>query len=121
MAIPPRAPRARLPRPCGGALAVTLAGVAALAGCSDQTGPGGPAAERGRQVYLAQCIACHNTDPSLAGPLGPPLRGSSRELLDAKMLKGTYPSGYTPKRPTTVMPPQPALEPEITNLAAFLK
>lgn len=53
--------------------------------------------------------------------MGPPLRGSSRELLDAKLLKGTYPPGYTPKRPTTIMPPQPALEPEIASLAAFLK
>jgi mono/diheme cytochrome c family protein len=121
MATSPRTPRARLPRRRDGARVVTLALVAALAGCSDQPGPGGPAAERGRQVYLAQCIACHNPDPSLAGPLGPPLRGSSRELLDAKLLKGTYPPGYTPKRPTTVMPPQPALEGEIASLAAFLK
>ena len=110
-----------MPRRRDGALVVTLAGVAALAGCSDQPGPGGPAAERGRQTYLAQCIACHNSEPSLAGPVGPPLRGSSRELLDAKLLKGTYPPGYTPKRPTTIMQPQPALEPEIASLAAFLK
>ena len=118
---PPRTAKARLPRRRDGALVVTLAVVAALAGCSDPASPGGPAAERGRQVYLAQCIACHNSDPSLAGPVGPPLRGSSRDLLDAKILKGTYPSGYTPKRPTTVMPPQPAVEPEIANLAAFLQ
>ena len=29
----------------------------------------------GRQVYLAHCIACHNTDPSQAGAVGPPLAG----------------------------------------------
>ena len=121
MATPPRTPGPQLPRRRDGALVVTLAVVAALAGCSDQTGPGGPAAERGRQVYLTQCITCHNPDPSLAGPVGPPLRGSSRELLDAKILKGAYPSGYAPKRPTTVMPPQPALESDIASLAAFLK
>jgi len=100
---------------------ITLAVVAALAGCSEHSGPEGPAAEHGRQVYLAQCIACHNPDPSRAGPVGPPLRGSSRELLDAKVVKGTYPPGYTPKRPTTVMPLQPALQAEIASLAAFLK
>ena len=121
MATPPRTPRARRSRRRSGVGVVTLAVVAALAGCSDQTSPGGPAAERGRQVYLAQCIACHNPDPSRAGPVGPPLRGSSRELLDAKVVKGTYPPGYTPKRPTTVMPPQPALQADIASLAAFLK
>jgi len=121
MATPPRTPRARRPQRRGGARIVTLAVVAALAGCSDQTSPGGLAAERGRQVYLAQCIACHNPDPSRAGAVGPPVRGSSRELLEAKVVKGTYPPGYTPKRPTTVMPPQPALQAEIASLAAFLK
>ena len=121
MATPPRTPRARRSRRRSGVGVVTLAAAAALAGCSDQTSPGGAAAERGRQVYLAQCIACHNPDPSRAGPVGPPLRGSSRELLEAKILKGTYPPGYTPKRATTVMPPQPPVAPEISNLAAFLK
>ena len=94
---------------------------AALAACSEQPSSTDPSAERGRQVYLAQCVACHNPDPALAGPLGPPIKGSSRELLEAKLLKGAYPPGYTPKRPTTLMPVQPQLEPEIPNLAAFSK
>ena len=97
-----------------------IAGVATLAACSEPPS-GGPSAERGRQVYLAQCIACHNPDPALAGPLGPPVRGSSRELLEAKVLRGAYPAGYTPKRPTSVMPPQPVLQPDIPSLTAFLK
>jgi mono/diheme cytochrome c family protein len=105
----------------GRATLAVLATIAALGGCSEPSTPGGPAAERGRQVYLAQCIACHNPDPSLAGPVGPPVKGSSRELLEAKNLKGKYPSGYAPKRPTTLMPAQPALEPEIPALAALLK
>ena len=98
-----------------------LATATALTACSEPPSTGGPSAERGRQVYLAQCIACHNPDPALAGPLGPAVKGSSRELLEAKILKGTYPPGYTPKRATTVMPPQPPVAPEISNLAAFLK
>jgi mono/diheme cytochrome c family protein len=98
-----------------------VASLATLAGCSEPAGTGGPAAERGRQIYLAQCIACHNTDPGVAGPVGPPVRGASPELLAAKVLKGAYPPGYAPKRPTTLMPLQPALEPEIPNLAAFLQ
>ena len=101
-------------------------GLAALAllslgACSEPSSPGGAAAERGRQVYLGQCIACHNPDPSLAGPLGPPVKGSSRDLLEAKVIKGTYPAGYAPKRATALMPAQPVVAPEIDNLAAYLK
>jgi mono/diheme cytochrome c family protein len=92
-----------------------------LAGCSDTGSAPNPAAERGRQVYLAQCTACHNSDPAQAGPVGPPLKGAAPAVLEAKVVRGTYPPGYAPKRPTSLMPPQPALAPEIPALAAFLK
>jgi mono/diheme cytochrome c family protein len=91
-----------------------------LAGCGDEA-TRNPVAERGRQIYLAQCTACHNSDPAQAGPVGPPVKASSRALLEAKLLRGTYPPGYTPKRPTTLMPPQPAVAPEIGALAEFLR
>ena len=99
-----------------GLLAIALGSVA---GC----GQGGlsPSAERGRQVYLAQCIACHAMDPSQPGPVGPPLKGATRELLEAKLLTGRYPPGYTPKRPTAIMPPQPQAARDIEALADFLK
>lgn len=80
-----------------------------------------PSAERGRLVYLSQCTACHAMDPSRPGPVGPPVKGASRELLEAKLLKGTYPPGYAPKRPTGVMPPQPQLAADIPALAEFLE
>jgi mono/diheme cytochrome c family protein len=120
MPISPRSPAER-PRARGLALAVALATATALTACSEPPSTGGPSAERGRQVYLAQCIACHNPDPARPGSVGPPVRGASRELLEAKVVKGTYPPGYAPKRPTAIMAPQPALEPEIANLAEFLK
>ena len=100
---------------------IALGAALTLTACSETPSPSSPNAERGRQLYLAQCIACHNSDPAMAGPLGPPVKGSPRELLESKVLKGTYPPGYTPKRSTTLMPAQPALEGEIANLAAFLK
>ena len=95
--------------------------VLALAGCSDTGSPPSPAAERGRQVYLAQCTACHNPDPAQAGPVGPPVKGTPAAVVEAKVVRGTYAPGYTPKRPTSLMPPQPALAPEISALAEFLK
>jgi len=79
-----------------------------------------PRAERGRQVYLGQCTTCHSPDPSKAGPVGPPVKGASRELLEAKILRGDYPPGYTPKRPTKIMPPMPAVAPDLPALADFL-
>jgi mono/diheme cytochrome c family protein len=94
--------------------------VAVLAGGCSQS-HSDPLAERGRQVYLAQCTQCHAVDPLQPGPVGPPVRGASRELLEARILKGSYPPGYTPKRPTHVMQPQPAVAPDIPALAAYLK
>jgi mono/diheme cytochrome c family protein len=91
----------------------------ALGGCSDSGLS--PVAEHGRQVYQAQCIACHSTDPAQPGSLGPPLKGSSRELLEAKVLHGAYPPGYTPKRPTKLMTPIPAAAPDIGALAEYLR
>jgi mono/diheme cytochrome c family protein len=92
---------------------------------SSAAGCGGPAldplAERGRQVYLAQCTACHATDPAQPGPVGPPIKGSTRELLESRVVRGVYPPGYRPKRPTAIMPPQPQVANDIPALAAYLK
>ena len=91
-----------------------------MSGCGESTTPS-PLADRGRQTYLAQCTACHNADPSQPGSLGPPVQGSSRELIDAKVVHGRSPEGYTPKRPTTIMQPMPHLAPEVPALAEYLK
>jgi mono/diheme cytochrome c family protein len=76
--------------------------------------------QRGRTVYQTNCVACHASDPSRPGPVGPEIAGSSLELLRARVLTKDYPPGYKPKRPTQVMPPLPHLEKEIPALHAFL-
>lgn len=75
---------------------------------------------RGERIYNINCIACHHRDPTQDGGLGPPIAGSSRELLEARVLRGEYPPGYTPKTDTKLMIPLPHLEPEIDALTAFL-
>jgi mono/diheme cytochrome c family protein len=100
---------------------VIVGAVAAALLCGCSGGSGDPLVARGRQVYLAQCTQCHNVDPALDGPVGPAVKGASRDMLEAKVLRGEYPPGYTPKRPTKVMPPQPTLAPDIPALAAYLK
>jgi mono/diheme cytochrome c family protein len=95
-----------------------------LASCSndadDAASKRNPDVGKGRAVYLANCVACHNNDPSRDGPLGPAIKGSSRELLQARVLSTSYPPNYKPKRPTKVMPQFPFLKDEIPYLAAYL-
>ncbi|MDH3446176.1 MAG: cytochrome c [Deltaproteobacteria bacterium] len=77
--------------------------------------------ERGRAIYLANCVACHNNDPSKDGPIGPALKGSSKELVEWRVLRTEYPPGYQPKRNTKVMPTFPFLKSQIPYLAAYLQ
>lgn len=105
-------------------LAVCLAW--ALASCTKKPTPNlaemTPAqlTERGKAIYVANCIACHNPDPAKDGTVGPSVAGSSLELLQAKLVKGNYPAGYKPKRETQAMPAMPHLEKEIPALSAYL-
>ncbi len=96
------------------------AALLALAACSETGGGGSDLAEQGRRVYQNVCIACHSPDPAKDGALGPAVAGASRELLEARVLRGEYPPGYTPKRPSQAMPAFPYLEDEIPALEAYL-
>jgi mono/diheme cytochrome c family protein len=78
------------------------------------------AAERGRRVYLANCITCHNPDPTKPGSAGPEIAAASRELIEARVVHAAYPPGYPPKRPTHQMVALPYLAERIDDLAAFL-
>ncbi|MBI4513505.1 MAG: hypothetical protein HY702_05285 [Gemmatimonadetes bacterium] len=49
------------------------------------------------------------------------MKGSSRALLEARILRAEYPPGYTPTRTTRLMPARPDLAPYIDDLAAFLQ
>jgi len=85
------------------------------AGASRAGDPG-----KGKQAYLANCIACHATDPSKDGPLGPAILGSSLPLIEARVMRAEYPAGYAPKRGTKTMQPLPFLKPSLPDLAAYL-
>ena len=99
--------------------AALIALLAMMVGACGQNG--NDAAGRGKQVYLTECIVCHNPDPARDGVLGPAIKGASQELLEAKVLRAAYPPSYTPKRRTSLMLPQPKLAPKIPDLAAFLR
>ncbi|HYL58685.1 MAG TPA: c-type cytochrome [Candidatus Acidoferrales bacterium] len=101
---------------------VTRAGGAMLALAIAACGPSKPMtpAQQGRIVYMTNCVVCHNPDPNLAGSQGPPIAGSSRELVNDRVLNLKYPPGYTPKRTTHAMRALPQLANQIDNLTAFL-
>ena len=95
-----------------------------LSACEKKaTTPASPAElllQRGRTVYSANCTACHNADPKKPGALGPEVFGASAELLEARVVHGNYPAGYTPKRATKIMQPLPQLKGDLDALRAFL-
>ena len=75
---------------------------------------------KGKVVYIANCVVCHNINPKLPGPTGPEIYGSSVELLTARLIKLEYPKGYRPKRDTELMPSFEELEKDIPSLHSFL-
>jgi mono/diheme cytochrome c family protein len=77
-------------------------------------------AEAGKVVYMSRCIACHNPDPHQAGSVGPDVYGSSRELIEARVLRAEYPAGYKPKSESHLMVAMPDLADKIDALYAFL-
>ncbi len=72
-------------------------------------------------VYVTKCIVCHNANPNLAGTQGPPVAGSSRELIADRVLHLSYPPGYKPKRKTHNMPLIKLAPDQIDDLTAYLK
>src|SRR5258708_1546610 len=90
----------------------------AMAACGKST-PRTPAMQ-GRIVYMTNCVVCHNADPNLAGSQGPPIAGSSKELVEDRVLRLQYPPGYKPQRTTHAMRALPQLAPQIDNIVAFL-
>jgi mono/diheme cytochrome c family protein len=117
-----------IPRWMGWTLFVlTALAAVTLMACGEKSNPGSTASTdgtgdpaRGRRIYMTVCITCHNPDPSKDGPIGPAIKGSSRELIEARVLHQSYPPGYTPKRKTALMPKQPQLAKDIPDLAAYL-
>jgi mono/diheme cytochrome c family protein len=111
--------RAAIPHP---ARYLVLAALFGALACSAGEEPKlSPLARQGRDVYQSVCVACHNGDPNRDGAVGPANAGASRELLEAKVLRGEYPPGYQPKRPDShAMPPLPYLKDQIPALAAYL-
>jgi len=76
--------------------------------------------EKGRIVYFANCVSCHNNNPKKPGSIGPVVYGVSIDVLTQKIVSGKYPEYYRPKRTSKIMPSMPHLNKDISNLHAFI-
>ena len=76
---------------------------------------------KGKSVYSNHCTACHAPQPDVAGAVGPAIAGSSKELVEARILNAAYPEGYTPKRATKAMPAMPYLKRDLDAITAYLQ
>ena len=76
--------------------------------------------EKGRTVYFANCVSCHNNNPKKPGSIGPVVYGVPIDVLTEKIVSGKYPENYRPKRTSKIMPLMPHLNSEISNLYAFI-
>lgn len=94
----------------------------ALAGCKRaEQSPEEARVQKGRTLYTLHCASCHHpSNPTLDGALGPAVAGSSFELLEARLQRGEYPPGYTPKRETRVMRKMPMTPEDLEALHAYL-
>ena len=76
--------------------------------------------DKGRMVYYANCVSCHNNNPKKPGSIGPEVYGVTIDVLTQKIVSGKYPENYRPKRTSKIMPSMPHLNKEISNLHAFI-
>ena len=89
--------------------------------CNKKEAAGGDSdVAMGRALFMSHCIACHNVDPSRDGSLGPAIKGSSLELVQARVMRGEYPPGYTPKRTTRIMVKLPLTDEDVAKIHKFL-
>jgi mono/diheme cytochrome c family protein len=63
--------------------------------------------DKGKRLYLSNCIQCHNKDPNLKGSLGPEMVDAPLSIMTSKVMTGAYPAvlpaGFVPKRKSKAM------------------
>ena len=88
--------------------------------CADQA-----LIEKGKRLYLSNCIQCHNRDPNLKGSLGPEVTDAPLSVMTSKIMTGAYPAvlpaGFVPKRKSKAMRKIPKLQKDIPAIFAFVQ
>jgi mono/diheme cytochrome c family protein len=73
--------------------------------------------DKGKRLYLSNCIQCHNKDPNVKGSLGPEVVDAPLSVMTSKVMTGAYPAvlpaGFVPKRKSKAMKKIPKLKNDI--------
>jgi mono/diheme cytochrome c family protein len=81
--------------------------------------------EKGKRLYLTNCLQCHNRDPNVKGSIGPEVVDAPLEVMTAKIMTGKYPEklpeGFVPKRKSTAMRKIPKLKEDIPAIWAYVQ
>ncbi len=81
--------------------------------------------EKGRVLYVANCIRCHNKDPNVKGSIGPEVVDAPMPVMYSKVMTGKYPvplpPGFVPKRKSRAMQAIPKLKADIPAIWAYVQ
>ena len=81
--------------------------------------------DRGRRLYLSNCIQCHNRDPNLNGSIGPVMVDAPLSVMTSMVMTGKYPEvlpeGFVPKRKTSAMRKITKLAKDIPAIHAYVQ
>lgn len=84
-----------------------------------------PDLEKGKRLYISNCIKCHNKDPNIKGSIGPEMVDAPLEVMYAKVMTGRYPEvlppGFVPKRKSKAMMKIPKLKNDIPSIWAYVQ
>ena len=81
--------------------------------------------DKGRRLYLSNCIQCHNKDPNLKGSIGPEMVDAPLSVMTSMIMTGAYPTvlptGFIPKRKSKGMRKIPRLQKDIPAIYEFVQ
>lgn len=81
--------------------------------------------EKGKRLYMANCIQCHNRDPNVKGPIGPEMVDAPLSVMISKVMTSNYPSplpaGFVPKRKSHAMRAIPKLRNDIPAIHGWVQ
>lgn len=103
----------------------TLGGKPKVAEKAAETEKLSPELEKGKLLYVSNCLQCHNRDPNVKGAVGPEIIDAPLEVMISKVMTSNYPEvlppGFVPKRKSHAMRAIPKLKDDIPLIWAYVQ
>ncbi len=81
--------------------------------------------DKGKRLYIANCLRCHNKDPNVKGSIGPEIVDAPYLVMYSKVMTGKYPDplpkGFVPKRKSRAMAPISKLKNDIPAIWHYVQ